>query len=124
MKNFLELDPELILDETKSFVLIEDQFPVSTGHILIVSKKLKRDFFSLSEGEQEELAHAINKAKKLIEVQNKPEGFNIGMNCGAVAGQTVMHFHCHVIPRYKGDMEDPRGGVRHVIPSKGNYLLD
>ena len=61
------------------------------------------------------------KAKELIQAEYKPDGYNIGMNCGATAGQTVFHFHCHVIPRYKGDMENPRGGVRHCVAGKGNY---
>jgi diadenosine tetraphosphate (Ap4A) HIT family hydrolase len=63
----------------------------------------------------------IGKAKEIIEQSHSPDGYNIGMNCGETAGQTVMHFHCHVIPRYKGDMEDPRGGVRGVIPGKQSY---
>ena len=63
----------------------------------------------------------IDKSKKLIEKNHSPDGYNIGMNCGESAGQTVMHFHCHVIPRYIGDMDNPRGGIRYCIPEKGNY---
>lgn len=63
----------------------------------------------------------IDIAKNLIEKDHKPDGYNIGMNCGETAGQTVFHFHCHIIPRYKGDMENPRGGVRHCVSGKGNY---
>ena len=63
----------------------------------------------------------IEVAKKLIENDNSPDGYNIGMNCGESAGQTIFHFHCHVIPRYIGDMENPRGGVRHCVAGKGNY---
>ena len=63
----------------------------------------------------------IDKSKELIEKNHSPDGYNIGMNCGESAGQTVMHFHCHVIPRYKGDMDNPRGGIRYCIPEKGNY---
>ena len=121
MENFLNIDPDQILEQTQYFVLIADQFPVSPGHLLVISKDWKNDFFDLSQEEREDMLLAIQGAKDLIESEYKPEGFNIGMNCGSVAGQTVMHFHCHVIPRYKGDMKDPRGGVRHVIPSKGNY---
>ena len=122
MENFLEIDRALILDETNHFILIKDQFPVSPGHMLIISKALKSDFFQLIHEEKGNLILAINRAKELIELEYSPDGFNIGMNCGIVAGQTVMHFHCHVIPRYEGDMQDPRGGVRHVIPTKGNYV--
>ena len=121
MENFLNIHPDQILEQTQYFVLIADQFPVSPGHLLVISKDWKNDFFDLSQEEREDMLLAIQGAKDLIESEYKPEGFNIGMNCGSVAGQTVMHFHCHVIPRYKGDMKDPRGGVRHVIPSKGNY---
>ena len=58
---------------------------------------------------------------KLFKKEYKPDGYNIGMNCGEVAGQTVFHFHCHVMPRYAGDMDDPRGGVRHCVEGKGDY---
>ena len=63
----------------------------------------------------------IEKAKAIIEETRSPDGYNIGMNCGRPAGQSVMHFHCHLIPRYIGDMDDPKGGVRGVIPSKQTY---
>ena len=63
----------------------------------------------------------IEHAKALTEKKYQPDGYNIGMNCGKAAGQTVMHFHCHLIPRYDGDMEDPRGGVRGVIPGRMGY---
>ena len=63
----------------------------------------------------------IELAKSIIEKEHEPDGYNIGMNCGESAGQTVFHFHCHLIPRYKGDMENPRGGIRHCINGKGNY---
>jgi diadenosine tetraphosphate (Ap4A) HIT family hydrolase len=75
----------------------------------------------LTEKEQQELPKMINKAKSIIEQEITPDGYNIGMNCGVASGQTVMHFHCHVIPRYLGDMKNPRGGVRHCIKGKGNY---
>ena len=60
-------------------------------------------------------------AKKMIELNHSPDGYNIGMNCGTAGGQTIFHFHCHVIPRYNGDMENPRGGIRHCIKGRGNY---
>ena len=103
------------------FFLMYDGYPVSPGHILIISNKEKLDFFSLDKKEKDEFPFLIEKAKAIIELENKPQGYNIGMNCGEMAGQTVMHFHCHVIPRYKGDMNDPRGGVRHCIKGKGYY---
>ncbi len=69
------------------------------------------------------LSKLIHKAKELIEKEYNPDGYNIGMNCGEAAGQSVMHFHCHIIPRYKGDMENPKGGIRHCIEGKGNYVV-
>lgn len=103
------------------FYIIYDKYPVSNGHLLIVSKKPRQDFFDLTAEEQNELPDMIEKAKELVEQQYSPDGYNIGMNCGEFAGQTVFHFHCHVIPRYKGDVENPRGGVRNVIPGMGDY---
>ena len=121
MSVFLEIKKEDFLLEGKYFFLIFDRFPVSPGHVLIISKVVKPDYYSLDSEERKELQNLIIKAKEIIEIDRSPDGYNIGMNCGEDAGQTVMHFHCHVIPRYKGDMEDPRGGVRGVIPDKMSY---
>lgn len=121
MDNFLNISAERILYENAYFFIIEDAFPVSLGHLLIISKLLRRDYFELSDEEKGFLPIAIQKAKYIIEQTYQPQGYNIGMNCGEAAGQTVFHFHCHVIPRYKGDMENPRGGVRHCVEGKGNY---
>jgi len=121
MKDFLSLPPERIIYQSNFFIVIKDGFPVSPGHCLIISKALREDFFHLSEEEKAELPSVIEATKTLIEEEHSPDGYNIGMNCGEAAGQTVFHFHCHVIPRFKGDMKNPRGGVRYCIPSKGNY---
>ena len=121
MSVFLNLPKERILFKGEYFLIIKDGFPVSPGHILIISNKLKADYFSLSKQEKLALVDMIDKSKKLIEKNHSPDGYNIGMNCGESAGQTVMHFHCHVIPRYIGDMDNPRGGIRYCIPEKGNY---
>lgn len=122
MKDFTKIDPNRILFQDDYFFIIKDNFPVSPGHCLIISKKVRTDYFSLNESECEALYRAIDKAKEIIESEHlKPDGYNIGMNCGEAAGQTVMHFHCHVIPRYKGDMENPKGGVRHCVAGKGYY---
>ena len=118
---FTKLREECTLFETEHFFVIEDGFPVSPGHLLVISKELKPDFFALSDAERLELSSAILLAKAWVEEHHHPDGFNVGMNCGEAAGQTVMHFHCHVIPRYSGDMLDPRGGVRGVIPEKQGY---
>lgn len=121
IKNFLELPTDKQIGETQHFFLIRDGFPVSPGHILVISKELRADYFELTPLEKADLDNAIGLARSLVESEFTPDGYNIGMNCGESAGQTVFHFHCHLIPRYVGDMENPRGGVRHVIPSKGSY---
>lgn len=121
MSVFTEIDPARIIGRTRHFFLVEDAYPVSPGHVLVISNEPRLDFFDLSAEERAGLEEAILLAERLISERHRPDGYNIGMNCGAAAGQTVFHFHCHVIPRYKGDMEDPRGGVRHCILGKGYY---
>lgn len=108
---------------SNAFFVIRDRFPVSEGHSLIISRRSDAvTYFDLSSDEQQELLQLIEEVKTELESKLSPDGYNIGMNCGAAAGQTVMQFHCHIIPRFNGDMDDPRGGVRLCIPSKGNYL--
>jgi diadenosine tetraphosphate (Ap4A) HIT family hydrolase len=121
MKDFTEIPSDRIIHQGEHFFIIKDAFPVSPGHLLIISNVVRKDFFDLTEAEKKELYTTIELAKTIIEKEHKPDGYNIGMNCGSAAGQTVFHFHCHLIPRYTGDMENPRGGVRHCIEGKGNY---
>jgi len=101
-----------------------DGFAVSPGHALLVPKRHIASWFDASPEEQAELLSNVAIAWEKILERHQPDGFNIGINVGAAAGQTVFHLHLHVIPRYAGDVADPRGGVRHVIPGKGNYLVD
>lgn len=98
-----------------------DGFPVSEGHLLIVPNRHAADWFDLSPEEQRAIMDLIEQGKQWLEERYQPDGYNIGMNCGNAAGQTVMHMHCHLIPRYIGDQQDPRGGVRWVIPEKADY---
>lgn len=121
MSVFLGFSEERILFRGNHFFIVYDGYPVSDGHCLIISNDVKETYFDLTGDEIADLHKMIVKAKELIEKTRNPDGYNIGMNCGKPAGQTVMHFHCHLIPRYIGDMEDPRGGVRGVIPSKQSY---
>ncbi len=121
MNNFLELDKSIRIFENENFFVIKDKYPVSPGHLLIISKELRKDFFELTDVERTNLNELIIKAKSIIDSEYKPDGYNTGMNCGAEAGQTVFHFHCHIIPRYKGDMQSPEGGVRHCVEGKGYY---
>lgn len=121
MKDFLKVSENRILYRNEHFFIISDSYAVSPGHLLIISNELRKDYFELSDSEKNSLTTTIDMAKSIIEKEHKPDGYNIGMNCGEAAGQTIFHFHCHVIPRYEGDVENPRGGVRGVIPSKMDY---
>ena len=98
-----------------------DRYPVSKGHILVIPFRHTADYFSLTVEEKQSLLTLIDECKEVIEKNFRPAGYNIGFNVGEAAGQTVMHCHCHVIPRYAGDTENPRGGVRGVIPRKQDY---
>ena len=103
---------------------IFDGFPVSPGHVLVTTRRIVETWFDATDEEQAALMVLVKEAKRLLDLRRdpKPDGYNVGFNSGGAAGQTVPHVHIHVIPRYLGDMPDPRGGVRHVIPDKGNYL--
>ena len=109
------------LFENKLAIAYFDEFPVSKGHILIVTKRHAPTFFDITEEEQIAILELLNKCKKYLDEKFSPTGYNIGLNCGRDAGQSVMHIHMHLIPRYSGYVKDPRGGVRGVIPDKKNY---
>lgn len=100
---------------------IFDLYPVSEGHVLVIPRRRIATWFDATKDEQHALFALVDEVKRLLDVRFRPDGYNVGFNAGEAAGQTVPHLHVHVIPRYRGDMDDPRGGVRHVIPSKGNY---
>lgn len=119
---FCNPDParELILESATAYA-IYDKFPVNEGHALIIPKKHYSDYFDLSFKEQSACVFMLNKLKEVVSQKFNPDGFNVGINIGESAGQTVNHVHIHLIPRYKGDVEDPRGGVRGVIPGKQKY---
>lgn len=121
---FCKPEEERIAFRETGFVCLWDGFPVSEGHILVIPSRHISSWFEATIEEQASLLKGINVARQLIQERFKPEGFNIGINIGEAAGQTVPHLHVHVIPRYKGDVSDPRGGVRYVIPDKANYLKD
>jgi diadenosine tetraphosphate (Ap4A) HIT family hydrolase len=98
-----------------------DAFPVSKCHLLVIPFRHTPDFFSMTDDEKRATVGLIGECKKTIEEKSQPNGYNIGFNVGEAGGQTVMHCHCHVIPRYAGDVENPRGGVRGVVPGKRGY---
>lgn len=102
-------------------VVIRDGFPISPGHTLVIPHRHVGSFFDLSADERADLFGLLDAAKKAVDAEFKPQGYNIGINDGPVAGQTVPHLHIHLIPRYEGDQADPRGGVRWVIPQKADY---
>ncbi|HEY8551245.1 MAG TPA: HIT family protein, partial [Vicinamibacterales bacterium] len=98
-----------------------DAYPLNEGHTLIVPRRHVADFFSLADAEQAAIWALVPAVRHHIEASRVPEGYNIGINIGEAAGQTVAHAHLHVIPRFRGDVPDPRGGVRWIIPSRARY---
>ena len=116
---FLE-KKERLLENEVGFV-IYDGYPASKGHCLIVPHRVYSDYFESTNEEVIGLQKLVLETKKLLDEKFQPDGFNVGINSGETGGQTVPHVHIHLIPRYKGDMENPRGGVRGVIPSKQKY---
>jgi diadenosine tetraphosphate (Ap4A) HIT family hydrolase len=99
---------------------ISDRFPVSLGHTLVVTRRVVVSWFDATAAERAALLDLVDTVRQRLDVSHRPAGYNVGVNVGEAAGQTVAHLHVHVIPRYRGDVDDPRGGVRHVIPGKGN----
>jgi diadenosine tetraphosphate (Ap4A) HIT family hydrolase/5-methylcytosine-specific restriction endonuclease McrA len=115
-------DRQRIIAENSLAYVIRDGFPVTEGHTLFIPKRHTFDYFGLKQAELNAINALLHDQKQSLENEDKSiEGFNIGMNCGEVAGQSVWHCHVHLIPRRKGDVESPKGGVRHVIPNKGSY---
>jgi ATP adenylyltransferase len=115
-------EKQRIVSENTLAYVIRDGFPVTQYHSLIIPKRHTLDYFGLTQAELNAINTLIHEQKALLDKQDKTiEGYNIGMNCGEIAGQSVWHCHVHLIPRRKGDVESPKGGVRHVIPNKGHY---
>ena len=112
-----------IIFENEKFFAIFDDFPVSSGHALVIPKKHIVSIFDLSEDEWSYLLPAIKEVKKIIESKSekKPDGYNVGNNDGEAAGRTVHHLHIQMIPRYFGDSKNPIGGIRCVISGKADY---
>ena len=119
---FCNIDKSRIEIENDLALSFKDLYPVTEGHSLVIPKRRVQSFFELSSNEKKAMFELLESQKQ--DLQNKDKlitGFNIGINDGQDAGQTVMHCHIHLIPRRKGDMKDPRGGVRGVIPGKQSY---
>lgn len=112
---------ERIVYEDSTWVAVLDKYPVTEGHTLLIPKRHCETYFDLNDIENASVTKTINVVKFILDCRYSPNGYNIGVNCGKCSGQTVPHCHIHIIPRYDGDMEDPRGGVRGVIPNKQKY---
>jgi diadenosine tetraphosphate (Ap4A) HIT family hydrolase len=113
--------PDSVLFENDLAYVIRDSNPVNPGHLLIIPKRHVADFFLTTEAEKAAMLLLLDMAKRLLNDKHAPAGYNIGINVGEAAGQTIPHVHLHLIPRYHGDTENPRGGVRGVIPSRQSY---
>lgn len=112
--------PDPVLENELAYARL-DRSPVTPGHLLIIPRRHVEDWFGLDDAERRAIDELIHRARDWLADSRAPDGFNIGMNCGQAAGQTVFHMHCHLVPRYSGDSEDPTGGVRGVIPERQRY---
>jgi diadenosine tetraphosphate (Ap4A) HIT family hydrolase len=118
---FCRMPPERILASNDHAFAVADAFPVSPGHTLVISRRHVADFFELTDEEVAAVHSLLRQSRQQLERENRPNGINVGINVGTAAGQTVMHAHIHLIPRYRGDVANPTGGVRNLIPGKGAY---
>jgi diadenosine tetraphosphate (Ap4A) HIT family hydrolase len=118
---FCHLEEGQKLLENKNAVAFYDKYPVQKGHLLIIPRDHVETYFDASEQQLVAIHELIKQGKEMIDQQYSPDGYNIGVNVGYYGGQTVHHLHFHLIPRYKGDIEDPRGGIRKAIPNLVKY---
>lgn len=114
-------DPQGVSLHNELAYSARDSYPVSPGHTVVIPRRHVASFFELAPEEINACMALINEERKLLDEEFKPDGYNIGVNIGPAAGQSIFHVHIHIIPRCKGDVENPQGGVRHVIPRKGHY---
>jgi diadenosine tetraphosphate (Ap4A) HIT family hydrolase len=118
---FCRLPPERVLAENANALAVADAYPVSRGHTLIILRRHVGSFFDLTTEEVTAVYELLQAMQAYLGSTVRPDGYNIGVNVGEAAGQTIGHVHVHLIPRYHRDVADPQGGVRHVIPGKGRY---
>lgn len=114
-------DPRGVSLERELAYSARDSYPASPGHTLVIPRRHVASFFDLTPEEINACMELISEERKLLDEEFSPDGYNIGVNVGQAAGQSIYHVHIHIIPRYMGDVENPQGGVRHVIPKKGHY---
>ena len=115
------MDPRGVSIQHELAYSARDSYPTSPGHTLVIPRRHVASFFDLTQEEVAACMQLIQEEKKIIDEELSPDGYNVGVNVGPAAGQSIFHVHIHLIPRYKGDVENPQGGVRHVIPKKGHY---
>ena len=121
---FCSIAPDKIIAQNAQTYTVRDTLPVSPGHTLIVPKRHIAGIFEATKDEVSALWDAVQQARNGLLKEFSPDGFNIGFNDGLASGQTILHLHLHIIPRYKGDMPDPRGGIRWIFPEKAKYWKD
>ena len=113
--------PQRIVIEGVAAMALWDSYPLNPGHVLIVPRRHVASWFEATAGERDEMLRLADDARRIVIERHAPDGFNLGINDGTAAGQTVPHVHLHLIPRYRGDIPDPRGGVRWIIPERARY---
>lgn len=118
---FCDMPKDRVIAEYEFWYVIYDGFPVNKGHTLIILKHHNPNFFEIGALEMAELRQILTETKTNLDVRYSPDGYNVGVNVGEASGQTIPHVHVHVIPRYEGDCENPRGGVRKVKPPLVEY---
>lgn len=121
---FCAVPAHRVVHQTSLGIVFRDGFPISPGHTLIVPRRHVGSFFEITAEERSSLLSLLEHARMQLVAELCPDGFNIGINDGAAAGQTILHLHIHLIPRFFGDLPDPRGGVRWVLPEKARYWTD
>jgi superfamily II DNA or RNA helicase/diadenosine tetraphosphate (Ap4A) HIT family hydrolase len=121
---FEQIPPDLWFASNDHAFAVRDAFPVSPGHTLVVTRRPIATWWDATQAERHDIFALVDYVKTLLDAELQPAGYNVGFNAGVAAGQTVLHLHVHVIPRFVGDTPDPRGGIRHVVPGQGNYLAD
>ncbi len=121
---FCALPAERVLFRNDAAVVVRDAYPVTPGHTLVIPVRHVASFFDATPPERDAMLALLDVAKQQLQAEFGPAGYNIGINDGTAAGQTIGHLHMHLIPRYPGDRPDPRGGVRWVIPDKADYWTE
>jgi len=114
-------EPKIVIENELAYADY-DSYPASPGHCLIITRRHVAEYFQATADEKAAIWELVDEMKTIIDKEYNPDGYNVGVNIGAAAGQSVPHIHIHMIPRYKGDVENPQGGVRGVIPHKQKYV--